>query len=76
MGGPMRSLSSRKLDEVETLLEGTQVMKGWLEVAKTCGCETPAECALFPAHGVKSADTDTALAVVRVKGGGCRREPA
>src|SRR5215218_578887 len=51
MGAQMRSLSSRKLDEVEALLERTKAMKGWLEVAKECGCATPAECALFPAPG-------------------------
>jgi MerR family redox-sensitive transcriptional activator SoxR len=34
MADQMRSLSSRKLDEVEALLERTKAMKGWLEVAK------------------------------------------
>jgi hypothetical protein len=38
----MRSLSSQKLDEVEALLERTRAVKGWLEVAKECGCATPA----------------------------------
>src|SRR5438132_9395588 len=47
MGTQMRSLSSRKLDEVEALLERTKAMKGWLEAAQECGCATPAECALF-----------------------------
>src|SRR5690242_15757651 len=32
MGGQMRPLSIRKLDEVEALLERTRAMKGWLEV--------------------------------------------
>jgi MerR family transcriptional regulator, redox-sensitive transcriptional activator SoxR len=75
MAGPMRSLSSRKLDEVEALLERTKAMKSWLEVATECGCETPDECNLFPAPGEESADTPVALKVVHVKGGGCRREP-
>jgi hypothetical protein len=48
MGDRMRSLSSRKLDEVEAPLARTRAMKGWLEVAKEYGCATPAECALFP----------------------------
>jgi hypothetical protein len=51
-------------------------MKGWLEVAKECGCETPAEYAFFLALGQESADTHLALTVVHVKGGDCRREPA
>ena len=76
MAGRMRALSSRKLGEVEALLERTQAMKGWLEVAKECGCETPAECALFPAAGEDSADPDVALTIVHVNGGDCRREPA
>src|SRR3954449_5694732 len=37
MGDQIRSLSSRKLDEVEALLERTKAMKGWLEVAQECG---------------------------------------
>ena len=74
MAGRMRSLSSAKLDEVEALLERTKVMKGWLEVAKGCGCAAPAECALFPAPG--DALADEALRLVHVQGGSCRRVPA
>jgi MerR family redox-sensitive transcriptional activator SoxR len=73
MGEQMRSLSIHKLDEVEALLERTQAMKGWLEVAKECGCATPAECALFPAPGEEAADAELALQLVRVDGKDCRR---
>jgi MerR family transcriptional regulator, redox-sensitive transcriptional activator SoxR len=73
MGEPMRSLSSRKLDEVEALLERTKAMKGWLAVAKECGCPTPAECALFPAPGEESPNADLAFRLVRVEGEDCRR---
>jgi MerR family transcriptional regulator, redox-sensitive transcriptional activator SoxR len=73
MAGQIRSLSSRKLEEVEALLERTKAMKGWLEVAKECGCETSDHCALFPAPGEESANTHFALTVVHVKGGDCRR---
>ena len=76
LGEPMRSLSSQKLDEVEALLERTKAMKGWLEVAKECGCATPAECALFPAPGEDPPDAELALQVVRVGGKDCRRPPA
>ena len=75
MGGTMRSLSARRLNEVEALLEHTQAIKGWLEVAQECGCRTPDECALFPAAGGESAGADVELTVVRVRGGDCRREP-
>jgi MerR family transcriptional regulator, redox-sensitive transcriptional activator SoxR len=76
LGEQMRSLSSRKLGEIEALLERTRAMKGWLEVAKECGCATPAECALFPAPGEELPDADLALRVVRVGGKDCRRLPA
>jgi MerR family transcriptional regulator, redox-sensitive transcriptional activator SoxR len=76
MAGQMRALSARKLEEVEALLERTQAMKGWLEVAKVCGCASPAECALFPAPGEQPVDPDAALTVVQVREGDCRRGPA
>ena len=73
MATQMRSLSTRKLDEVEALLERTKAMKGWLEVAKECGCTGPAECALFPAPAEQPPDADTALRIVLVDGKDCRR---
>jgi len=73
MGDQMRSLSSRKLDEVEALLDRTKAMKGWLEVAKECGCATPAECALFGAPGEERPSADLSLTLVRVEGRDCRR---
>ena len=76
MGEQMRSLSSRKLDEVEALLERTKAMKGWLEVARECGCATPGECALFPAPGEEPASPEDALRLIRVEGADCRRSPA
>jgi len=73
MGEQMRKLSARKLDEVEALLERTRAMKGWLEVAKECGCATPAECALFESPGGAPVDADLALRLVKVAGMDCRR---
>jgi MerR family redox-sensitive transcriptional activator SoxR len=73
MADQMRSLSSRKLEEVDALLERTESMKGWLEVATNCGCQTPDECALFAAPGDDRDDADFGLTVIRVKGGDCRR---
>jgi len=72
MGEQMRSLSSRKLDEVESLLERTRAIKGWLEVAKECGCASPSECALFPGAGDEPL-SDSALRLVQVDGSDCRR---
>jgi MerR family transcriptional regulator, redox-sensitive transcriptional activator SoxR len=76
MGERMRLLSSRKLPEVEALLERTKAMMGWLEVAKECGCASPAECALFPAPGEQPVSAEWPVRVVRVDGGSCRRPPA
>src|SRR5918996_893335 len=76
LGASMRSLSSQKLGEVEALLERTRAMKGWLEVAKECGCATPAECALFPAPGEESTEADVPLTIVHVSGKDCRRPAA
>src|ERR687898_3074744 len=58
MGEQMRALSRHKLVEVEALLERTKAMKGWLEVAKECGCASPADCALFPAPGEEPPNVD------------------
>jgi MerR family transcriptional regulator, redox-sensitive transcriptional activator SoxR len=69
----IRSISTRKLDEVEALLERTRAMKGWLEVAQRCGCTTPAECSLFPLPGDDAPVDGFALSVVRVTGQDCRR---
>ena len=76
MGEQMRSLSSRKLDEIEALLERTKAMKGWLDVARECGCASPSECALFPAPGEEPGNPDVALRLVRVQGTDCRRPPS
>src|SRR5262245_49257642 len=76
MADEMRALSSEKLEEVDALLERTKAMKGWLEVAKECGCATPAECALFPQRGEEAVDIGVALTLVRVPGEDCRRRPS
>ena len=71
MGDQIRVLSRRKLGEVEELLARARAMKGWLEVANTCDCETPAECSLFAAPG-EAYDAAHALRIVHVAGD-CRR---
>jgi MerR family redox-sensitive transcriptional activator SoxR len=72
MGEQMRSLSAEKLDEVEALLERTKAMKGWLEVARECGCASPSECALFTGPAGEAPDLEAALRLVDVEGKDCR----
>ncbi len=43
----LRALATRKLPEVDALIERAQTMRDWLTVASTCGCETLDVCALF-----------------------------
>ena len=76
LGERMRALSTEKLGEIEALLERTKAMKGWLEVARECGCATPEECALFPAPGEGPLSPDLALQVLRMEGKDCRQPPA
>lgn len=73
MAARMRLMSSQKLDEVNALLKRTQAMKGWLEVARECGCQSPDECALFPAPGEEWPEADLTPMLVRVEGRNCRR---
>lgn len=43
----LRALASRKLPEVEALIERAQSMRDWLATADVCDCETLEACALF-----------------------------
>jgi MerR family transcriptional regulator, redox-sensitive transcriptional activator SoxR len=45
----LRALAQRKLPEVEALLARAQAMRGWLEIAATCSCQSLDACALFDA---------------------------
>jgi MerR family transcriptional regulator, redox-sensitive transcriptional activator SoxR len=75
LGEQMRVLSASKLAEVERLLEQTMAMKGWLEVARECGCATPEECTLFAAPGAQAPSAGLTLPIVHVEGTDCRRPP-
>lgn len=43
----LRELASRKLPEIDALIERSQEMRGWLAAAGGCDCETLEACALF-----------------------------
>jgi MerR family redox-sensitive transcriptional activator SoxR len=74
LGAPIRAASVDKLPEIEALIERATAMKGWLEIASTCECKTPQECALFPAPDQEGWDPQRTLEVLHVAGVSCRRE--
>ena len=72
LSSPMREMSSRKLPEIQALVERAEAMRDWLEAASGCECSTPEECSLFPETG-EAPDGAVALKLVRVHGTSCRR---
>jgi MerR family transcriptional regulator, redox-sensitive transcriptional activator SoxR len=43
----LQALASRKLPEVDALIERAQKMRDWLAIASVCGCESLEDCGLF-----------------------------
>lgn len=43
----LQGLASRKLPQVDALIERAEAMRGWLLAAAECRCETLSACALF-----------------------------
>jgi MerR family transcriptional regulator, redox-sensitive transcriptional activator SoxR len=43
----LRELATRKLPAVEGLIARAEAMRGWLQRAQACDCETVHECGLF-----------------------------
>ena len=46
----LQALARRKLPEVDELLERAERVRGWLQTATGCGCETLDVCGLFDQH--------------------------
>ena len=49
MSGQLRELASRKLPEIDALVERATRVRAWLETATGCDCQSVDECALFDA---------------------------
>ncbi len=49
MSGHLRELATRKLPEIDALIERATRVRAWLETATGCDCQTIDECALFDA---------------------------
>ena len=43
----IRELADRKLPAIEALIERAQAVRQWLEIARTCDCESVDVCGLF-----------------------------
>ena len=43
----IRAIAERKLPDIEALIEHAQAVKRWLEVARSCECESVDVCGLF-----------------------------
>lgn len=68
MSDHLRDLAQRKLPEIEALIDRAQRVRGWLQTATGCGCQTIDECALFDETGSLPSDKDArALEIVRVR---------
>lgn len=47
MSGQLRELATRKLPEIDALIERAERVRSWLETATGCECRSIDECALF-----------------------------
>ena len=54
----LQGIATRKLPEVEALIERAQAMRAWLRAAEACGCQTIDECGLFDLDHQPSADVE------------------
>jgi DNA-binding transcriptional MerR regulator len=55
----LRALAERKLPDIEALIERAETMRGWLELAAECRCETLDVCELFATDGSDSMPVGT-----------------
>ncbi len=46
----LQALATRKLPEVDALIERALKMRDWLAIASVCGCESLEDCGLFDAR--------------------------
>lgn len=73
LGPAFSELSKGKIVSIDRLLARTLAIRGWLQVAQTCGCASPDECALFPAPDATAVDPSRQLNLLEAEGAGCRR---
>ena len=69
MSGQLRELATRKLPEIDALIERAQRVRAWLETATGCVCQSIDECALFDDATPASHQTPFKLPLSRVTAG-------
>jgi MerR family redox-sensitive transcriptional activator SoxR len=57
----LRELAERKLPEIDALIDRAKRVRGWLQTATGCDCQTIDECGLFDDSRLAPADEDRAL---------------
>lgn len=62
----IRELADRKLPVIEALIDRAQAVRLWLQMARTCDCESVDVCGLFvdPAHAPPPADVQLDIPIV------------
>lgn len=66
VSGHLRDLAARRLPEIDALIDRAQRVRGWLQDAAGCGCQSIDECGLFDAPGLPSSRTAPPLAITHV----------
>jgi MerR family redox-sensitive transcriptional activator SoxR len=56
----LRQIAVRKLPEVHALIERAELVRGWLEAARSCTCPSLDDCPLFDAPSTLSDDRSIA----------------
>ena len=69
MSGQLRELATRKLREIQALIERAQRVRAWLETATGCDCQSIDDCALFDDAMPVNHQTPFKLPIGRVTAG-------
>ena len=66
--GQLRALASRKLPEIDALIDRATTVRAWLATASECGCSTLDMCGLFKSPETGSGDQIASALPLLAKG--------
>jgi MerR family transcriptional regulator, redox-sensitive transcriptional activator SoxR len=66
-GEDLRALADRRLPDIEALIERAHAVKHWLEIARSCECDTVDVCALFVDPALAPPPSDVELSIHKVR---------